>query len=1076
VRAALFLLVVLVAAAALVGGPPARADDAEAPVSAKVAVDDRDIAVTGLFTLKIEFTPVEDVARPYSVQILLATKGRTLVTLRHAPPTPSISWKKGVPVAYSVETPFPFDANLADVDEIEIWLGLVDAETGESRPPSGGNWSSKWHAQVATLKKPRPVGDADVTLAAADAMAKEGKKDAAWNALDLGLRCAADDPTKTRFRDAMAKLGSVAAPPLSFEEKCIVEQRIADEKRRVLRETAGRFFDQKHYHAALRLLEEIGGKLAQEGGAAVVGALNAAKRIEKDAQDIREKLVESVSPEEQAEAEAGIKLVGLSRDLLRRADEWAKAKKFGAARFALDKLYRGADGPLSQAAYGRLKDVEKQWIATTPPDEQALVDAAVNHPSFARTTWIASREFVFIGPKTLVEGISAQSKLRYDLAYVFLTDLFGRRPNPGGDRVTVYFKELFDFGGGIGGGKTIDIGRANPDAKDTRVDVGLLYHELTHCIDDTNPIYEGFREGLANFGAAFTFEALGQNEDLLHAFATNLDAFKKDYLARDLEYWRIENYGPSAGFFLWFVDKYAKTKSGAHDWSGWRRFFRGYRDAPVKDGREPFVVRVFAHHLVAAFGPGAFDDLIAFRFPLVPADRDAVETESEAYALGGAAIFDAASRLADSPNSPFPRDDCARRMLDKMQSGDADGARAVGRDELGIVYDWRGIGPFQQAGADPGSFAFPPEHEIDFARDYPGKGNVCKWTEAGETGAVKIDAAGWVTFDYSYQEETSSYALTHATVPADTDAWAWFRADDDLVLFVNGELIDGYDGRWIEATQFPWRGPVAKVPDAMRLPVSLKKGRNRILVKVRNHAGPSGFVFALSRRDGKPIAGLATDRDPPSPPVARETPPPDDHWKRVLKHEFDAKQFASTLAVAVGKFAEVNKTLVGEATDKAVAWRKYTVRPGFPKDAPSNLAWLVPKLTDDLDAFRLTFDLATAKNQAPKMTVTFQGDGGNDGLAGWTLIVRPAGDGKAQASLERYDREVHSSAPTEFAWAAEIPLVLAYENRRVSVRLANATLFADEPIRPIPGKRRIGFATWGPQLRVAGVEIDAPKK
>ena len=1078
-RPAWRLLVALLLAATFLAAPtvPAvRADDSEVPVRAKAQVDDKEVAVTGRFGLKFQFTPTEDVTRPYSVQVLLSTWGRTLLVLRHAPPTPTITWKKGVAVSYAIQVPFPYDANLEGVDAVEIWLGFMDAESGECRPPQGAPNASRWHAQVAQITVPKPSGDADAALAAAEAMAKVGRKDAAWDALDLGLRRAADDPTKYRFRDAMVKLGATAPPALSLEEEQIVEQRIEEEKRRVLREAAGRFYDQKHFHAALRVLEAIGGKLTEQGNAAVMGAVNAAKRIEQDAQDIREKLVESIRPDEQAEAEAVIKTAGLTRDVLKRIDEWVKAKKFAVARFALNKLYRGEDGPLGQEAYGRLKEMEKLWIATTPPEEQALVDAALNHPSFARTRWIASREFIFIGPKTLLEGIPALSKLRYDLAYVFITDLFGRRPNPGGDRVTVYFKELFDFGGGIGGGKIIDIGKANPDAKETRVDNGLLYHEFTHCVDDTNPIYEGFREGLANFGAAYTFEALGQNEDLLHAFGSNLDAFKKDYLARDLEYSRIENYGPSAGFFLWFVDKYAKTKSGAHDWSGWRRFFRDYRNAPVRDGREPFLIRSFAHHLVAAFGPGAFDDLIAFRFPLVAADRDVIHGEMEAYAGGDTAIIDEATRLLDAPNSPFPRDDASRHMLEKLQAGDPDGARTVGHDELGIVYDWRGIGPFAQPGADPGSFAFPPQYEIDFARDYPGKGNICKWTEAGTTGAVKIDATGWVTFDYSYQEETASYALTHATVPADTEAWAWLRADDDLVLFVNGELIDGYDARGIDATQFPWRGPVAKVPDAMRLPVTLKKGRNRILVKVRNRSGPSGFVFALSRRDGKPIADLTTDRDPPRPPVWRNPPQPEDHWKRVVKHDFNGKQISSMLAVTAGKFAVANKLLVGEATDKSVAWRKYTVRPGFPKDAPSNLAWFVPKLTDGLDAFRLTFELATNKNQAPKMSVTFEGEGESDGLSGWTLILHPSGDGKAQASLERYDRQVHESAPTDFAWADGMQLAVAYENRRVTVRLANATLFADIPVNPIPGKSRIGFATWGPEVKFAGFELEAPKK
>jgi hypothetical protein len=1072
-RACLLLVAVTTALALLASAPRTlRADDGVVPVGLVATVDDHEVAVTGRFTLKLEFAPKEDVAHPFSVAIVLSAGGRNLLTLRHAPPTPTRDWKKGAKVSYAVEVPFPFDANLADRDSVEVWFGFVDAETGTTRPPEVASGPLNGLVQIAQIAIPKPSGDAEAALAAADALVKEGRKDAAWDALDLGLRRAPDDPTKYRFRDAMVKVGALAPRPLSPDEEQVVAKRIEDEKQRVLREAAGRFLDQKKFHAALRILEAIGGKLAEQGNQAVLGAVNAQKRVEQDAQDIREKLVETFTPEEQAEAEAAIKVVGLTQDLMKRAEEWVKARKFAVARYALNKLYRGDDGEAGKAAYGRLKAVEKEWCAATPPDQQALVDAAVNHPSFARTAWVASREFVFIGPKTLVEGIPAQSKMRFDLAYVFLTDLFGRRPNPGGDRVTVYFKELFDFGGGIGGGKTIDIGKADPNAKETRVDNGLLYHELTHCIDDTEPIYAGFREGLANFGAAYTFEALGQTGDLLHAFDSNLDAFRRDYLARDLEYWRIPNYGPSAGFFLWFVDKYAKTKSG-HDWSGWRRFFREYRTAPVRDGREPFLIRPFARSLVAAFGPGAFDDLIAFRFPLVAADRDAIGAEVEAFESGLAAVTVAAENLKDAPNSPFPRDAATRYALEKAQGGDEDGARGDARTELGIVFDWHCIGPFEEKGADPGSFPFPPEYEIDFARDYPGKGNICRWTEAGATGAVKIGATGWVTFDYSYQDDTSCYALTHATVPADTEAWAWLRADDDFVLFVNGELAGSYDGRWIEATQIGWRGPVANVPDAMRLPVTLRKGRNRILVKVRNRGGPSGFVLALSRRDGKPIEGLATDLDPPAPLVMRRPPPPEDHWKRATKLEF-AK--SAKLGVAVGRFEIANKLLVGMSQDKGVAWRKYTVRPGFPKDSPSNLAWLPAKTTEGVDAFRVTVQTVTGKNQAPKIALTFQGEGENDGLSGWTLILRPAGEGRAQASLERYDLEVYTSAPAGFAWADTLDVALTYEARRVTVRLANAALLTDVPIDPIPGRHRIGLSTWGPEVKLASIDLEVPKR
>lgn len=1060
---------------ALAAARPASAQSGDVPVAATAAVDDADLAFTGRFTLKLALVPAEDVARAYAVVVVVADGSRSLVTARHAPPVASRAWKKNVPVAWDVEVPFPEDADLTDVPSLSVWIGFVDAETGDTLPPAAALETSAHMGRVAEVKVPKRSGEADAILAAAEAMAREGRKDDAWRTLDRGLRDALDDPAKRRFRDAMVKLGSVAAAPLSLAEEQIVAERIEEERTRVLRETAGRFFDQKKWHAALRVLEAVGGKLAEQGGQAVMGALATARRVEKDAEDVREKLFASATPEETAEAEAAIRAAGFTRKVIDRLPEWLKSGKFAVARAALDRLYRGSEGDLSSEAFGRLKEVEKAWAAATPPDQQALVDAALNHPAFARTRWVTSREFVFIGPKTLVEGIPAQSRLRFDLAYVFLTDLFGRRPNPGGDRVTVYFKELFDFGGGTGGGTRIDIGRADPNAKETRVDNGLLYHELTHCVDDTEPIHAGFREGLANFGAAFVFEALGQEEDRQHSFASNLAAFRDDYLARDLEYWRIPNYGPSAGFFLHFTDKYARTKNG-HDWSGWRRFFRAYRNAPVQDGREPFLIRPFAHALVESFGPGAFDDLVRFRFPLVPADRDAIAAEMAAFAEGDSAVRDEFVRLKDAPNSPLPRDGVARFMLEKARAEDADGARRDGADDLGIVHDWRVIGPFAENGADPGAFPFPPEYEIDLGRSYQGAhGSVCRWTEPGRSSAVTIDALGWVALDYGYQDDTACYAMTHATVPEDVDAWAWFRADDDVALFVNGELVDGYESRWIASTPTQWRGPIARVPDAMRLPVVLRKGRNLVLVKVRNRAGPSGFVLALSRRDGKPIAGLATDREPPSPPVMRRPPPPEEHWKRVMRIDF-AKSGASKLAVAAGKFDVSNKALVGQSTSKGVAWRKYTVRPGFPKDAPSNLAWLPAKETDGLDAFRLTLAVATPKGQAPKLAVTFQGEGRDDGLSGWTLLLRPAWDERVQASLERYDRQVYESARVPFAWGETLEVGLVYEARRVSVRLGAAALLTDVPVNPIPGRHRIGFATWGPEPRLASLELDVPKK
>jgi hypothetical protein len=56
-------------------------------------------------------------------------------------------------------------------------------------------------------------------------------------------------------------------------------------------------------------------------------------------------------------------------------------------------------------------------------------------------------------------------------------------------------------------------------------------------------------------------------------------------------------------------------------------------------------------------------------------------------------------------------------------------------------------------------------------------------------------------------------------------------------------------------------------------------------------------------------------------------------------------------------------------------------RPGFPKDSPSNLAWLPEKATADADAFLLTAKLP-ADAPTPKLRVILQGDGQRDVLCG----------------------------------------------------------------------------------------------
>ena len=1043
------------------------------PVRVSVEIDASKLALTGRAELALAYTVDEDLDQAYAIHLALLGSEGLLMRRDHSPPRSTKTWKKGETIRYPLPLRIPMER--AGGKEYSIILGFHEPESGKTLPPDDGGRGRFGMGAIGSLEVPEMERGEGFGTEAVDALietartwAKEGRSSDAYDLLSTGIRRCSDDELKTRIARVVMGIKALEARPIDAGESRIVQQRIESERQRYLRQIAGRLYDRKAYHAALAILDEVGGKLAEAADAAVIGALSDAKRVEKDRQDIKRRLLDHIEDEDKELAKSERDKHGSTPALFKRALNYIKKGNLAIARNLLRSLRFAETQSERDEAYAKLKEVEARMLEEMPARQRRSVDEAVGHPCWGRTSTRCTQEFIIIGPRDLLSSISDESALRFDLAYVLQTDLFGRRPNPGGDRVTVYFKELWEFGGGVGGGKTIDIGRAQPSPRRTRVDTGLLYHELGHCVDDTTPIYAGFREGLANFAAAYTHELLGQDSDSLHSFNSNLEAFEKDYLARDLEFWRIQNYGPSAGFFLWFVERYAK-QGQAHDWSGYRQFFREYRSSRGRDGRERQIVRALAFHLMRSFGDQVFDDLVSFRFPLIESDREAIRLEIDRYErrlLGQEDDFESYE------NSPIPRDELYSD-LDRLARGRPDDARAFAFEELGILSEWWVIGPFRAPDSSPDACIFPPEYEVDFDKRYETPSQICRWSRANRKAPVTLTSRGWVKIDYAYQENTASYGICWIDVIEDIDAMAHLRGDDDISLFVQDELVGKYASRGNRMARR--RGEAALIPDAMQLPLRLKAGRNKVLVKVRNNRGPAGFSLALTRRDGSPIPGLSVDLDGEKAESERESL----RFKRHFRHRFESRSFRSKLDVAVGSFRVRQKRLVGESQDRGVAWRKYTVRPGFPKDSPSNLAWLKRKVTKGLDAFRLEIGLRPEGNRAPKIGVCFQSEGEKDGLSGWTLVLLPASEGRVTARLERYDRLVYQSPPK--AWVAPekgeaIPLFLEYAAGRLKLRLGAETLLDDISIRPIPERDRIGFMTWGPRVGIESIELSKPAK
>lgn len=1032
------------------------------PIQVVGVVDTSALPSTGRATVKLTFTAEAPLRQPYAVRVELRSGGRTLQQRDHAPPQPIMKWQANKPVTY--ELPLYFPLTPKNVTRVDVLVGFLDPEDNNKvLPPLSRGRARNGLIQIAEFRFPKMeiVPDAASVAATVEAALALAKKDApaAWDQLEFHFRKTDNYDFKRQLQKAFLQVGKMPPAPLSFEEEGIVARRIQGERARYLRQIAGRLYDRGRLFAALVLLDEVGGALQEDADRAVLGALGDAQRVTKDRDGIAEKVF-AISKDQQAEVD---KLVGEHRDEQERLTfgiELAKNKK---RRPIARELVRTIEftPELREAAAKARREIERAWLKDVPPAERAEADAAMNHPCWARTSQRVSHRFVIIGPKDLIKLIPKSSLLLFDLAYLYQTDLFGRVPNPQGDRVTVYFKELWEFGGGVGGGKIIDIGRARPDKKKQRVDGGLFYHELGHCVDDTKPIYPGFREGLADFAAAFCYHELGQVAQARLAFGNAQRAFLGDYLERDLEYWRIPNYGPSAGFLLHFMQKYGKDGNHYH-WERYRKFFRDYRGCEVDDARTPTLARAYAFHLVEAFGEKAFDDLIKFRWPLLKSDLAAVRKEQQAVQR-----YAAQNQLTEAPGSPVPRDVTARSLRDERAGADDHTL------ELGVVQDWWVIGPFKKKGVNPDAYRFAPELEIDLTKRYESINNNPTWRRPGNK-PVTVDDSGWLRFHFSYMDDSAIYALTHVTVAKETEAYLHIRGDDDVTLFVNDKLIGKYDRS--RGKHGPWRpGWRTMLPDAIRFKVTLPKGRSKVLLKVRNRNGESGCSLAIAQRNGTPLPGWKTDVETAKNKLAKIETPDGKRWRSTFKLKGSAGAHRK-LDKTVGKWQVRNKALAGTSTDRGVQWRKYTVRPGFPKDSPSNLAWLPTKATKNIEAFRLTIDLEE-KSRAPKLCVIFQGDGQRDGLSGWTLILNPRGD-NVRATIERYDRLVYQSDAIKYEANDKKPtqLELLYFGGRLTVRLDKQTLFDQTPIRAIPDMRRIGLATWGPQLRIKALELRAPAR
>jgi tetratricopeptide (TPR) repeat protein len=191
--------------------------------------------------------------------------------------------------------------------------------------------------------------------------------------------------------------------------------------------------------------------------------------------------------------------------------------------------------------------------------------------------------------------------------------------------------------------------------------------------------------------------------------------------------------------------------------------------------------------------------------------------------------------LSNGRADPFARD-LARSFL-------ADVERARGRltksaelvEPLGYIHDYYVLGAFDNEGKAGCSTDFGPEANLDLKTSYPAKGHPAVWRKINlRSFDDYIDLSAAIRPN----REAVAYALTFLQASRETSVSLSLGTSGAFRLWVNGELAGSSDR---------YNAPR---PDQTRLALRLRRGPNRVLLKICQNGGPFGFYLRHERLSG----------------------------------------------------------------------------------------------------------------------------------------------------------------------------------------------------------------------------------
>lgn len=896
---------------------------------------------------------------------------------------------------------------------------------------------------------------ADAERAAEEAL-QAGRTGEALSHFETAIRAADDTAPKARLRDRYLKTGWAEPQEVSATERLILGRHVASERWRLTDRAADQFENKGKLHAALilrrALIEMAGGDKTDAGKkekGRIAGIVRKLTTPSKDDKAFIDKLVRAKKR---------------GKDLLEAGKKLLAEGRFGTVLRLCQQLQYGTyDRATVDGAKELRKRTEDIAVRSLTPEEKELARAVLSDERFLRLEVVRSRHFLYLGPKKFVDAIPPRERMMLDLAYIFQSDLAAQPLTHDGRRIVVYYQETFDFGGGLAGGKLIRIGN-----RAIRLPIaGMLhYHELGHCIFGKGWLHHGFTEGLADFAAGFTLDALGQTGAAQRFVITARDQFVRYFLGRAVRYFDIQPYRPSAGFLFSFLP----PGEAPFDWAPYRRAFHNMREAQFGSwpAREHQLMRFFGAVMATEYGPAAYDTLREWGWPIDAADAARVPDEAarllaeakqadRAFERG---LFPYAERLADGILAERKAGWLASRALwTRMRARLAQGKDpGNAKQRLGILDGFQVLGPFH-ARRQTAYVVFPCEVKID----QTGEKRVRFGNESAGWKDAKVEDSGYVNLrgqGYGYPENACAFALTYVFRDRAQPARIWMGSDDGHTLYVNGRLAE----KRATSRRFRFDDDFADV--------ELRAGWNRILTKIHNSRGKWGFLMRLTARDGKPLDGLrisAGDHEKDLPPDAEP---------KVRAHPIVADEFkgvkASRWLVTVGKWAARNGRVRATGTQKLGLWMRFVVDPDKPKDGPANIMWLRSEKLARCDSFEATIDVAAAgKDGLPKkFGWTVDGENENDGQSGHTFVF-DQNDKKLRCHWYRYDKLLYLQPGQKIKPAKMYRFIMrriiSSTGSKWTITCNDVPIFerVDAPRLPAFG---FGLMTWG-----AGPEFESFK-